>query len=186
MATSVSVILSLHISDHPESPALPRWRRQSEQRKSSFVVSTQWSLLRFVCGTYEYQLAQGIGRRSRISGGYNNFYSNEYSTTDNMNSANQNIAPIYETPMDGNDLHLIWPWPWYKLGEKHQRWLRATRVGIDKLYQVRLGKGSYAEAASRLVHIATVLLRPPSGHRPYNRHAHHARIPQIVFHLTQT
>ena len=35
---------------------------------------------------------------------------------------------------------------------------------------------AYAGAARRRVHLATVLLRPPSGHRPGRRQARHARI----------
>ena len=38
--------------------------------------------------------------------------------------------------------------------------------------QVRSGMGTYAGAARRRVHLATVLLRPPSGHRPGRRQAH--------------
>ena len=34
--------------------------------------------------------------------------------------------------------------------------------------------GTYAGAARRRIHLATVLLRPPSGHRPGRRHASHA------------
>ena len=44
--------------------------------------------------------------------------------------------------------------------------------------------GAYAGAARRRVHLVTVLLRPPSGHRPGRRHARHARILQIGFRLT--
>ena len=51
--------------------------------------------------------------------------------------------------------------------------------------QVRSGMGEYAGAARRRVHLATVLLRPLSGHRPGRRQARHARILQIGFHLTQ-
>ena len=51
--------------------------------------------------------------------------------------------------------------------------------------QVRSGVGAYAGAARRRVHLATVLLRPPSGHRPGRRQARHARILQIGLHLTQ-
>ena len=42
--------------------------------------------------------------------------------------------------------------------------------------QVRYG--AYAGAARRRVHLATVLPRPPSGHRPGRRQARHARILQ--------
>ena len=45
------------------------------------------------------------------------------------------------------------------------------------------GVWSYAGAARRRVHLATVLLRPPSGHRPGRRQGRHARILQIDFHL---
>ena len=51
--------------------------------------------------------------------------------------------------------------------------------------QVRSGMGAYAGTARRRVHLATVLLRPPSGHRPGRRQARHARILQIGLHLTQ-
>ena len=51
--------------------------------------------------------------------------------------------------------------------------------------QVRLGMGAYAGAARHRVHLATVLLRPPSGHRPGRRQARHAHILQIGLHLTQ-
>ena len=45
--------------------------------------------------------------------------------------------------------------------------------------------GAYAGAARRRVHLATVLLRPPSGNRAGRRQARHARILQIGLHLTQ-
>ena len=37
----------------------------------------------------------------------------------------------------------------------------------------------YAGAARRRVHVATVLLRPPSGHRPSSRQVRQDRLPQI-------
>ena len=40
--------------------------------------------------------------------------------------------------------------------------------------QVRSGTGAYAGAARRRVHLATVLLRPQSGHRPGRRQARQA------------
>ena len=43
--------------------------------------------------------------------------------------------------------------------------------------------GAYAGAARRRVHLATVLLRPPPGHRPGRRQARHARILQIGLRL---
>ena len=52
--------------------------------------------------------------------------------------------------------------------------------------QVRTGMGAYAGAARRRVHRATVLLRPPSDHRPGKRQARHAHIPQKGLNLTQT
>ena len=42
--------------------------------------------------------------------------------------------------------------------------------------------GAYAGAARRRVHLAPVLVRPPSGHRPGRRQARHARILQIGLH----
>ena len=45
--------------------------------------------------------------------------------------------------------------------------------------------GTYAAAARRRVYLATVLLRPPSGHRRGRRQARHALIPLIGFYLTQ-
>ena len=46
----------------------------------------------------------------------------------------------------------------------------------QKRYQVRSGSGTgaYAGAARRRVHLATVLLWPPSGHRPGRRQFSHA------------
>ena len=51
--------------------------------------------------------------------------------------------------------------------------------------QVRSGMGAYAGAARRRVHLATVLIRPPSGHRQDRRQARHADILKIGLHLTQ-
>ena len=45
--------------------------------------------------------------------------------------------------------------------------------------------GAYAGEARRRVQLATVLRRPPSGHRPGRRQTRHARILQIGLHLTQ-
>ena len=42
--------------------------------------------------------------------------------------------------------------------------------------------GAYPEAARRRVHLATVLLRPPSGHHSGRRQARHAHIIQIGLH----
>ena len=39
--------------------------------------------------------------------------------------------------------------------------------------------GAYAAAARRRAHLAAVLLRPPSGHRPGKRQTRHARILQV-------
>ena len=47
------------------------------------------------------------------------------------------------------------------------------------------GVGTYAGAARRRVHLATVLLQPPSGHRPDRRQARHVHILQTGLHLTQ-
>ena len=51
--------------------------------------------------------------------------------------------------------------------------------------EVRSGVGTYAGAARRRVHLATVLPRPPSGHRPGRRQARHTRFLQIGLYLTQ-
>ena len=47
----------------------------------------------------------------------------------------------------------------------------------------RSGMGTYAGAARRRVHLATVLLRPPSGHRPGRRLTRHVQILQIDLRL---
>ena len=44
--------------------------------------------------------------------------------------------------------------------------------------------GAYDGAARRRIHLATVLLVPPSGHRPDRRQARHAGIHPIGLHLT--
>ena len=44
--------------------------------------------------------------------------------------------------------------------------------------QVRSGVGTHAGAARRRVHLVTLLLRPPSGHRPGRHQARHVRILQ--------
>ena len=44
--------------------------------------------------------------------------------------------------------------------------------------------GAYAGAARRRVHLATLLLQPPSRHRPGRRQARHARILQIGLYPT--
>ena len=46
--------------------------------------------------------------------------------------------------------------------------------GAAKFIQVGSGMGAYAGAARRRVHLATVILRPPSGHRPGTRQARHS------------
>ena len=51
--------------------------------------------------------------------------------------------------------------------------------------RLKLYMGAYAGAARRCVHPATVLLRPPSDHRPRRRQARHAHIIQIGLHLTK-
>ena len=60
-----------------------------------------------------------------------------------------------------------------------------VHVAFDHICWVRSGMGAYAGAARRRVHLAAVLLRPPSGHRPGRRQARHARILQIGLDLTQ-
>ena len=49
--------------------------------------------------------------------------------------------------------------------------------------QVRSGMAAYGGAARRRVHLATVLLRPPSGQRPGRRQARHTHILQIGLRL---
>ena len=66
--------------------------------------------------------------------------------------------------------------------------IEGARVSLVQLanavpIMVRSGVGTYAGAARRRVHIATVLVRPPSGHRPGRRQARHARILQIGLRL---
>ena len=58
----------------------------------------------------------------------------------------------------------------------------ATNGSQTGIGQVRYG-GIYAGAARRRVHLATVLLRPPSGHRPGRRQARHTPILQIGLRL---
>ena len=53
-------------------------------------------------------------------------------------------------------------------------------------YLLTLVWGTYAGAARRRANLATVLLRPPSGHRPDRRQAHHAHIFQIGLRLAIT
>ena len=62
---------------------------------------------------------------------------------------------------------------------KRTRKEKQGKFGVNFGGQVRSGMGAYAGAARRRVHLAPVLLRPPSGHRPGRRQARHARIPQI-------
>ena len=45
--------------------------------------------------------------------------------------------------------------------------------------QIRSGVGTYVGAARRRVHPVTVILRPPSGHRPGRRQARHVHILQM-------
>ena len=47
--------------------------------------------------------------------------------------------------------------------------------------QARSGIDAHAGATRRCVQLATVLLRPLSGHRPTRRQARHAHIPQITW-----
>ena len=54
----------------------------------------------------------------------------------------------------------------------------ATRSNA-KQELLRSDVGTYAGAARHRVYLATVLLRPPSGHRSGRRQARHARILQI-------
>ena len=48
---------------------------------------------------------------------------------------------------------------------------------------IRSGMGAYAGAARRRVHLATVLIRPPSDHRPGRRQTRQAHILQIGLRL---
>ena len=52
------------------------------------------------------------------------------------------------------------------------------------MLSVRSGMGANAGAASRRVHLATVLPRPPSDQRPGRRPARHAHILQTGLSLT--
>ena len=65
------------------------------------------------------------------------------------------------------------------------RILEGNKIVVVSLGQIRSGMGTYAGAARRRVHLATVLLRPPSGHPPGRRQARHAHILQIRLDLTQ-
>ena len=68
------------------------------------------------------------------------------------------------------------PWPVHRNIVKFEACLVYQSLRI-----VRSGMGAYAGAARRRVHLATVLLGPPSGHRPGRSQARHARILQIGF-----
>ena len=46
--------------------------------------------------------------------------------------------------------------------------------------------GAYVGAARRRVHLVTVLLRPPSGHRPGRRQARHVHMLQTGLRLAIT
>ena len=69
-----------------------------------------------------------------------------------------------------------------------------TRHGIRPRFRrflarlVRSGQdmGAYAGAARRRVHLATVLFRPPSGHRLGRRQARHAHILHILEYQVRT
>ena len=79
----------------------------------------------------------------------------------------------------------------FRLGSNSQTAVKQARktamdINLVKLTahrKVRSGIGAYAGAARRRVHLATKLLRPPSGHRPGRRQARHAHILQIGLHL---
>ena len=51
-------------------------------------------------------------------------------------------------------------------------------------FAIMSGMGVYAAAARHRVHLATVLFRPLSDHRPGRRQAHHAHILQIDLDLS--
>ena len=59
----------------------------------------------------------------------------------------------------------------------------AEDFGIKVRVVGRSGMKTYAGAARRRVHLVTVLLRPPSGHRPDRRQARHVHIHQIGLRL---
>ena len=65
--------------------------------------------------------------------------------------------------------------------------LRLHRMTLDmgSRNQVRSSMAAYTGAVRCRVHLATVLPRPPSGHRPGRHLARHARILQVGLHLTQ-
>ena len=56
-------------------------------------------------------------------------------------------------------------------------------IPLPELGQDSSGMGAYAGAARRRVHLVTVLLRPPSGHRPGRRQARHVYILQTGLRL---
>ena len=57
-------------------------------------------------------------------------------------------------------------------------------INLLAINTVQQGVKAYAGAARRRVHLVTVLLQSPSGHRPGRRQARHAHIPQIGLRLT--
>ena len=63
--------------------------------------------------------------------------------------------------------------------------LNTEEIAFLTAGQVRSSVGTYAGAARRRVHLATIHPRLPSAHRPGRRQARHARILQIGLHLTQ-
>ena len=72
----------------------------------------------------------------------------------------------------------------FHIAESFVRVSRLTDVNTFSFtIQVRSGLGAYAGAARRCVHIATILLRPPSSHRPGRRQARHTHILQIGLRL---
>ena len=63
--------------------------------------------------------------------------------------------------------------------------LRSLFLPWYTCFQVSSGMEAHAGAARRRIHLAAVLLRLPSGHRPGRRQARHVRILQIGLQLTR-
>ena len=100
---------------------------------------------------------------------------------DDMSLSPVSCLSIHTSSLDGYD----YMWMWFSvLVSCGLLWWDGPSLTI-KTFQIRSGRGAYAGAARRRVHLVTVLLRPPSGHRPGRCQARHARIPQIGLDRTQ-